>query len=221
MPRTRPCKVSDQLWEQVELLIPPASSHIKGGRLRMPNRQAFEAIVYVLRTGIQWNTLLRELGGSSTVHDRFQEWEHVVVSQALWQAGVGTYDELQGIQWDWQSIDGVTTKASFGHAAICKNPTDRGKQGVNRHNMKLLCATLKRIVIARPVPSPDQPQHLCLNAGYDYPDCQVQAMTHQYVSHIRSSGQEKQAKATMLGFRARRCGWWSALTSGSITPADS
>jgi transposase len=37
----------------------------------MPDQQAFAAIVYVLRTGIQWNALPRELGASSTVHDRF------------------------------------------------------------------------------------------------------------------------------------------------------
>ncbi len=31
----------------------------------MPDRQAFAAIVYVLRTGIQGNALPRELGASS------------------------------------------------------------------------------------------------------------------------------------------------------------
>jgi putative transposase len=49
----------------------------------MPDRQAFAAIVYVLRTGIQWNALPRELGASSTVHDRFQEWEKQGVFKAL------------------------------------------------------------------------------------------------------------------------------------------
>ncbi|GCF11189.1 hypothetical protein KDI_47530 [Dictyobacter arantiisoli] len=75
MARTHPWKVSDELWEQVEPLIPPTPSHAKGGRPRMPDRQAFAAIVYVLRTGIQWNALPRELGASSTIHDRFQEME--------------------------------------------------------------------------------------------------------------------------------------------------
>ncbi len=40
---------------KVEPLVPPAPSHAKGGRTRMDNRKAFAAIVYVLRTGIQWN----------------------------------------------------------------------------------------------------------------------------------------------------------------------
>lgn len=224
MPRTQPWKVSDQLWEQVEPLIPEAPSHAKGGRPRMPNRQAFEAIVYVLRTGIQWNALPRELGASSTVHDRFQEWERAGLFRALWQAGLESYDELYGLQWEWQSVDGVMTKAPFGCAATGKNPTDRGKQGVkrslltdgagiplalviagaNRHDMKLLCATLNGIVIARPDPSAEQPQHLCLDAGYDYPDCQEQAATHLYLPHIRSRGQEQQDKRLIAGYRARR-----------------
>jgi transposase len=68
-------------------------------------------MVYVLRTGIQWNALPRELGASSTVHDRFQEWERAGVFKALWQAGLQEYDELIGIQWEWQAVDGVMTKA--------------------------------------------------------------------------------------------------------------
>jgi transposase len=35
----------------------------------------FAAIIYVLRMSIQWNALPGGLGVSSTVHDRFQEWE--------------------------------------------------------------------------------------------------------------------------------------------------
>jgi putative transposase len=132
MPRTRPWQVSDELWEQVEPLIPQAPSHAKGGRPRMPDRQAFEAIIYVLRTGIQWNALPRELGASSTGHDRFQEWERAGFFQALWQAGLLAYDELAGIQWDWQAVDGVMTKAPFGGAATGAHPTDRGKKGVKR-----------------------------------------------------------------------------------------
>ena len=96
MPRTRPWEVSDELWEQVRALIPPAPSHAKGGRPRLDDRRAFEAIVYVLRTGIQWNALPRELGASSTVHDRFQEWEHAGFFKALWQAGLSEDDDLVG-----------------------------------------------------------------------------------------------------------------------------
>ena len=224
MPRTQPWKVSDLLWEQVEPLIPQAPSYAKGGRPRMSNRQAFEAIIYVLRTGIQWNALPRELGASSTVHDRFQEWEKAGFFKALWQAGLASYDEVQGIQWEWQAVDGAMTKAPFAGAATGANPTDRGKKGVkrslltdgagiplaiviagaNRHDMKLLCATLDGMVIARPEPTPAQPQHLCLDAGYDYPAIREQVEAHDYLPHIRGRGQEKQEKIATPGFQARR-----------------
>lgn len=58
------------------------------------------------------------------------------------------------------------------------------------------------LVMARP--EPEQPEHLCLDVGYDYPEGEDLAKAHQYVAHIRSRGQERQAKATIPGFRARR-----------------
>jgi putative transposase len=127
MARTRPWEVSDELWEPIKPLIPEVPSYAKGGRPRIEDRKAFEAIVYVVRTGIQWNALPRELAASSTAHDRFQEWERAGFFKALWQAGLSTYDERQGIDWQWQSVDGAMTKAPFG-AAACARQSDRSRQ---------------------------------------------------------------------------------------------
>lgn len=190
----------------------------------MSDRQAFAAIVYVLRTGLQWNALPRELGASSTVHDRFQEWEQAGLFRLLWQVSLQSYDELVGIQWEWQAVDGAMTKAPFGYGATGPNPTDRGKlgtkrslltegagiplamtiEGANRHDMKLLSTTLDGMVLPRPEPSEEHPQHLCLDAGYDYPATREEVENHHYVPHIRSRGQEKQEKIVIPGYRARR-----------------
>jgi hypothetical protein len=43
--------------------------------------------------------------------------------------GLQEYDELEGIQWEWQAVDGAMTKAPLGKAATGANPTDRGKKG--------------------------------------------------------------------------------------------
>jgi putative transposase len=48
MARTRPWEVSDEFWERVRPLIPPAPSHAKGGRPRLSDRQAFEAIAQLI-----------------------------------------------------------------------------------------------------------------------------------------------------------------------------
>jgi len=132
MARTEPWKVSDEFWEKVEPLIPPAPSHKKGGRTRMDERKAFSAMIYVLRSGVQWNALPREMGASSTVHDRYQEWERAGFFEELWRAGLVEYDELEGIEWEWQALDGAMTKAPLGRGATAKNPTDRAKMGTKR-----------------------------------------------------------------------------------------
>jgi len=48
---------------------------------------------------------------------------------ALWRAGLAEYDEMEGIAWSWQSIDGAMTKAPLAQEAVGRNPTDRGKKG--------------------------------------------------------------------------------------------
>jgi putative transposase len=61
----------ESLWLAVEPLLPEPKPRPRGGRPPMPNRDAFFAIFYVLRTGLQWKALPRTLGAASTVHDRF------------------------------------------------------------------------------------------------------------------------------------------------------
>lgn len=130
-------EVSDELWEKIEHLVPgtPSRSDSRayqrkagGGRKALPARQVFEAIVYVLRTGIQWKALPRYYGSSSSVHKRFQQWASAGFFLKVWQAGLAEYDGMHGIAWEWQSIDGATGKAPLAQECVGPNPTDRGKK---------------------------------------------------------------------------------------------
>jgi putative transposase len=76
--------------------------------------------------------------------------------------------------------------------------------GANRHDMKLLAATLEAVVTERPEPTDEAPQHLCADKGYDYAECREEAARLEYIAHIRSRGEEHQAKQTLPGYRARR-----------------
>jgi len=107
-------RIPDELWARIEPLLPPKRSYPKGGRPRMPDRQAMDAIFYVLRTGCQWKALPRSLGAASTVHDRFQEWRKAGVFEQMWQAGLLEYDQKVGVDWGWQAMDGAITKAPLG-----------------------------------------------------------------------------------------------------------
>ena len=55
--------VSDGLWKIIEPLLPPDPPREKGGRPRIPNRTAFAGIVYVLKSGVPWRMLSKEVGG--------------------------------------------------------------------------------------------------------------------------------------------------------------
>lgn len=104
----------DEVWERVSHVLPADRPKPKGGRPRMENRQALNAIFYVLRTGCQWNAIPRSLGASSTVHDRFSEWVEVGVFERLWEEGLKQYADEVGIEWEWNAMDGAMVKAPLG-----------------------------------------------------------------------------------------------------------
>lgn len=110
-------RISDALWEVLQPLLPVRVNKHRfgGGRPRVPDRRCADGIFYVLRTGCQWQALNEtELVAHSTAHDRYQEWVEADVFLKLWQAGVERFDELQGIDWDFASMDGAMTKAPLG-----------------------------------------------------------------------------------------------------------
>ncbi len=76
--------------------------------------------------------------------------------------------------------------------------------GANRHDMKLVERTLEATMIQRPEPTPDRPQNMCLDKGYDYPEVRELVAAWGYTGHIRSCGEERVEKGTIPGYRARR-----------------
>jgi transposase len=107
-------RLPDELWERMEMLLPKPRRHRKGGRPRLPLRQVADGIFYVLRTGCQWKAAPREFGSGSSLHRYFQAWTKRGVFRQLWGWSLLEYDDLKGIQWDWQSLDGAMTKAPLG-----------------------------------------------------------------------------------------------------------
>src|SRR5207247_369447 len=102
--------------------------------------------------------------------------------------------------WQWQSLDGVQTKAPFGGESTGINPVDRNKRGTkrsqlseghglplavvvtaaNRNDMTVAAANLDAVVIARPQPDEMHPQHLCMDAAYDYESIVEQVTARGY-----------------------------------------
>jgi transposase len=220
-------RISDKLWAVLQPVLPVhVNTHrFGGGRPRVPDRKCADGIFYVLRTGCQWKALDQtELGAGSTAHDRYQEWVEAGGFLKLWQAGVEQFDELQGIDWAWLSMDGAMTKAPLGGEDTGPNPTDRAKSGVKRsllteghgvpiglavegaqrHAMKLVRKTIESLVVKRPDPSPAEQQGMCLDKGYDYQEVRDILAEFGFTAHIRARGEEAKALAQEAGKRARR-----------------
>ena len=124
-------RMPDWLWERIEPLLPSPPFHPLGcHNPRVPDRDAMDAILLVLRTGMQWNAL--DATGpcsSSSAHRRFQEWGRAGVFHEIWRQGLLEYDEQVGIDWSFLAADGAMTKAPLGGGKTGPNPTDRAKRG--------------------------------------------------------------------------------------------
>src|SRR5215475_403780 len=110
-------RISEALWAVLAPLL-PAHVHLHrfgGGRPRVADRRCAAAIFYVLRPGGQWAALNQTaLWPTSTAHARFQPWVAAAVVFKLWHTGVAQFDEFQGLDWPWLSLDGAMTKAPLG-----------------------------------------------------------------------------------------------------------
>lgn len=129
-------RMPDEVWAFVAPLLPRhENTHpYGGGRPRRSDRDAMDAIAFVARTGCQWNALnATGICSSSTAHRRFQEWRAAGVFEKLWKTGLEVFDDLKGLDWKWQSMDGAMTKAPLGGE---KNRPQPDGSGQARHQAK-------------------------------------------------------------------------------------
>ena len=63
----------------------------------------------------------------------FKRWGKEGFFLKLWKKGLAEYDDMEGIAWKWQNIDGSMTKAPTAQESVGPNPTARGKNGTKGH----------------------------------------------------------------------------------------
>ena len=107
-------RVPDELWDEIRLILPSEKPNNTIGRPAVSFRKVLDGILYVLRTGCQWKMLPKEYGSGSTCHRRFQQWSLSKVFERLWTRLLKVYDDVVGIQWNWQSLDSISVKAPLG-----------------------------------------------------------------------------------------------------------
>ena len=110
--------VDDALWAIIEPLLPPPKPRRKKnpGRKRIDDRRCLTGILFVLKTGIAWEDLPREMGCGSgmTCWRRLRDWTAAGVWDELHRALLERLHEAGKLDWSRAVIDSASVRAAFG-----------------------------------------------------------------------------------------------------------
>ena len=108
--------VPDELWMLIDSLLPSEPPKPNGGRPRVPDRAALAGIIYVLKSGIPWGMLPKELGFGSgvTCWRRLRDWQKAGVWHRLYRVLLDELGKAGLIDWSRASLDSATVPAKRG-----------------------------------------------------------------------------------------------------------
>ena len=110
--------VSDELWQIIEPLLPEEPPKPEGGRPRVDDRAALTGIIFVLKSGIPWEMLPKEMGCGSgvTCWRRLCEWHEAGVWDELNRVLLDRLGGAEQIDWQRASLDSASIPAKKGDA---------------------------------------------------------------------------------------------------------
>ena len=106
--------VSDELWAVVEPLLPPHRAEPgTRGRPPVPDRAVLTGILFVLKSGIPWEMLPKEMGCGSgmTCWRRLRDWHKADVWQTLHETLLAKLEAAHLIDWSRASVDSIFIRA--------------------------------------------------------------------------------------------------------------
>jgi transposase len=108
--------VTDELWSAVEPLLPPPREYPKGGRPPLANRLALTGILFVLKTGIQWEDLPQEMGCGCgmTCWRRLRDWHAAGLWDELHRVLLARLHAADQIDWSRAVVDSSSVRAVLG-----------------------------------------------------------------------------------------------------------
>jgi len=126
--------LSDALWERIAPLLPPPPAPKRPdrpGRSRIEDRKALTGILFVLKTGINWEDLPCEMGCGSgmTCWRRLTEWTEAGVWPKLHALLLAELEYAGRIDWSRATIDSSHVRARGGGERTGPSPVDRRKKG--------------------------------------------------------------------------------------------
>lgn len=110
--------VPDALWERIEPVLPPPPTRRfrHPGRRRVDDRVALAGIVFVLKTGMNWDDLPVSVVGCSgtTCWRRMRDWVEAEVFDIVHERLLDHLRALDGLELDRAVVDGSHVRALKG-----------------------------------------------------------------------------------------------------------
>ncbi len=133
--------VTDELWAVIVPLLPKERPKPKGGRPRVDDRAALTGILFVLKTGIPWEMLPKEMGCGSgmTCWRRLKEWHEAGVWRRLHRVPLDRLGKANHIHWSRASLDSASVPAPGG----ANKPGRIRRIAANRDQNAILWSTRK------------------------------------------------------------------------------
>jgi len=124
--------LSDELWKDLEHLLPEDKSPgPRGGRPRIPARQSLQGILFVLKSGIPWEMLPKQLGCGSGMScwRRLRDWQEAGIWEKIHRVLLARLQKAGKINWNHAVVDGSNVRALFGGSKRAPIPRIRPKKG--------------------------------------------------------------------------------------------
>lgn len=114
-------RLVDEQWALLAPLLEKVSTKTTSrGRPRLPDRDVLDGILWVLKTGAQWNELPAKYPPYQTCHRRFQEWVRSGVFAELLRTLAQDMEARGGISLEECFIDGTFAPAKKGALVLAR-----------------------------------------------------------------------------------------------------
>jgi transposase len=108
--------VNDQLWKLIKPILPKHAPRPKGGRPPVDDRKALAGIIFVLKTGIPWQYLPKEMGCGSgmTCWRRLQDWQKAGIWDKIHRILLNHLRGKDKLDFSRAVVDSASVRAVFG-----------------------------------------------------------------------------------------------------------